>query len=383
MIAAINSVRTGINPIPGKSARVSKRETADPGADHPWDYRPADPVKLTHADLARKEFGVSGKGQTVVVIGSGFEDPDIPLKAWVDPMEKSEKPEDPIGDGTHMAKNILKIAPQADLAVLRVLNKDGAGSVITAASGIDWAVAHKEDLGIKVVVVPFSRPPVIVGFPAPVILPSHMSKAARRALDAGLVVVAAAGDGRRRIGSPAEVPGVIAVASAKDENTLSEFNNWGPAFWGADKPDVAAPGEYIATPLPKGCYYEQKAQKTQEIRDMDDPALVKRLKKDKDLRKSLNLPDNILKVSPAEREALVKNALPGYYPALEGIAIPGSRIAASLVAGVAALVLEANPDLTPQEVREIIMETAGPLGNEKTGLVDAQKAVARAKQKPE
>jgi len=345
---------------------------------NPWDYRPTDPEKITRAAEARKEFGVSGKGQTVLLIGSGFEDDSVELKAWVD-IEKNKKPVDPLGDGTHMGKDILSIAPQTDLAVLKVLDKDGNGSVITAASGIDWAVAHKDDLNIKAVVLPFNRPPIIAGVPAPVVLPNHMSKAAKRALEAGIVVVAPAGDGRRRIGSPAEVPGVIAVSSAKDENTLSSFNNWGPAFWGADKPDVAAPGEYVAQKIPPKSYFAQKAQRTQDIRDMDDAALVKRLKKDKDLRESLQLPDNIYKLPPEEREALVKNGLPGYYPIPQGTALPGSRVAASLVAGVAALVLEANAELTPAEVKEIIVNTARPIAGEKIGMVDARKAVAAAK----
>jgi serine protease AprX len=67
--------------------------------------------------------------------------------------------------------------------------------------------------------------------------------------------------------------------------------------------------------------------------------------------------------------------------------VDGTSFASAIVAGVVACMLEANPELTPAQVKSILRETAIPLPHVPTakqgaGVLNAHNAIAVARERP-
>lgn len=122
------------------------------------------------------------------------------------------------------------------------------------------------------------------------------------------------------IGSPASYPEALAVAAVDADKVIARFSSRGPSPWGEVKPEIAAPGVNVVSAFPGGGY-----------RSAD-----------------------------------------------------GTSMATPHVAGVAALLLQADPTLTPDQLEALLTGAAEPLGsvvpNQATGwgLVNAYAAGIRA-----
>jgi serine protease AprX len=293
---------------------------ADPGvgaAGTPVVYQQA--VGATTANL----HGLTGRGVTVAVLDSGIADrPELAgrIRSRVDVVTPNA-PEtgDPGGHGTHVAGIIaansatLKgIAPDADLASVRVLNADGEGHLSTVIRGLEWTIAHKSRLGIKVAVLAISGPPTTS------YLTNPLSAAVEIAWRAGIVVVTAAGNNGPAAGSvgvPGNDPLVITVGATDDagtpgraDDTVAPFSGRGPTHDGIAKPDLVAPGRRIVSLRAVGSTLERL------------------------------LPDHL--ESPST------------------VRLTGTSMATSVVAGGAALLLQQRPDLSPDAVKAILTGSA-------------------------
>jgi subtilisin family serine protease len=132
------------------------------------------------------------------------------------------------GHGTFAAGLIHRLAPQASLMPIRVLDSDGNGTLWDAAEGIRYATMN----GARVINLSLgcSRTSGI------------MNRALRYAAARGVVVVAAAGNNNStRAYSPAGSVDTLTVAALNPDNTKASFSNYGDAI------DVAAPGVGIAS----------------------------------------------------------------------------------------------------------------------------------------
>ena len=267
--------------------------------------------------------GLTGRGVTVAVLDSGIADrPELAgrIRSRVD-IVTPNAPEagDPGGHGTHVAGVIaansptLKgIAPDADLASVRVLNADGEGHLSTVIRGLEWTIAHKRQLGIKVAVLAISGPPTTA------YLTNPLSTAVEIAWRAGIVVVTAAGNNGPAPGSvgvPGNDPLVITVGAADDagtpgraDDTVAPFSGRGPTYDGIAKPDVVAPGRRIV---------------------------------------SLRSPGSTL-----------ERLLPDHLESPSTLRLTGTSMATSVVAGGAALLLQQRPDLSPDAVKAILTGSA-------------------------
>jgi serine protease AprX len=312
---------------------------------------PSDPpgsLRRVSAQIGARDLheqGINGAGVTVAVVDTGiapvsaFGDPGK-VAAVVDLTPEASMPSlrhrDGFGHGTHMAGIVAGrtdagvdggfagIAPGAGLVSVKVGDRHGAVDVSQVIDAIGRVVAHREELGIRVLSLSYgtdSEQPYEV---------DPLAAAVERAWQAGVVVVVAAGNagpGAPRLDNPASDPFVIAVGGAE-----LGADGWAPladtsAGDGLRDPDVAAPGRSI---------------------------------------ESLRAPG-----SRADR------LHPEGY--VDGLRFKGtgSSQAAAVVAGAVALLLEARPSLTPDEVKSLLRSTAHPLGHERRlgrGLIDVAAA---------
>src|SRR5438105_10676581 len=110
------------------------------------------------------QAGDTGAGATVAVLDTGIDNNAYAfgsrVKARVDLIDPAHPAAgDPAGHGTHVAGVIAAgrnfpspgIAPDASLVSVRVLDQNGNSRVSTVIRGLEWVIAHKDALGIRVV----------------------------------------------------------------------------------------------------------------------------------------------------------------------------------------------------------------------------------------
>lgn len=350
-----------------------------------WDMPKIDPVTLTEADHIQEQ-GFTGKNQVVAVIDSGFDHPQTELVAWKDIVTGNTTPNDPVGHGTHVAGDVLQLAPEAKIVSVRVMNDKGQGRPSDIVKGIQWAIAHKEEYGISVINLSLGGGPDGLPYNE-----DPVNKAVEAAVKKGISVVAAAGNSgpeEATIGSPADDPLVITVGSALDKSTVSSFSSRGPTDDGLKKPDVMAPGEFIVSWNVPDSQMGKTAKVVDTLRKLPGERLRQLLEEKPQLIQALGLPKDILSRPDGEIEKLVKSGLPPIYlPDPNHIAAPGTSFASPEVAGIVAGLRQANPQASPVQIKETLMKTAEDMGenfghlDEGAGFVNAQKALENIKPK--
>ncbi len=221
--------------------------------------------------------GYTGAGITVAVVDSGIAPHTaisdrvvgrVNLVSWEAPSSG-----DPYGHGTHVAgiiagsttaaKNVTLAyaggsAPGAKLVDVRVLGATGVGYTSDVIAGINWAVANRSKYGIRIINLSLGH---VVAEPSAT---DPLCQAVKRAVEAGVVVVAAAGNyGLTSTGAPvlggisspgnspyALTVGAIDTAGTVDrsDDKVAAYSSRGPtAFDMAVKPDVVAPGTRIVS----------------------------------------------------------------------------------------------------------------------------------------
>jgi len=281
--------------------------------------------------------------------------------------------DDPYGHGTHVASiaagndsisdaTYLGIAPNANLINLRVLDSKGTGTTSGLLKGLNWVMKNRSLYNIRVVNLSLGAAAVDSYRNDPI------CKAVRKLVDSGVVVVAAAGNngldanGRKvygQIHSPGIEPSAITVGAAntygtdsRDDDSMTTYSSRGPTrgYWtdpaglkhydNLIKPDVVAPGNKI----------------------IDAEA-----------------PGNLLVTQHPELDAGVSSD-----PTRKMMRMSGTSMATPVVAGAAVLLLQANPRLTPNLVKAILMYTAQPLAGYNTfeqgmGEINIEGAVTLAR----
>ena len=203
----------------------------------------------------------------------------------------------------------------------KVLDRQGLAFMSDVMAGIDWAVKQN----VHVMNLSLSGPPPGDGSDA-------LSETCDLVVERGFVICTAAGNSGPSpgtIGAPGCARLVITVGASADDDTVLEASSHGPTSDGRVKPDLLFPGSGIVS-----C----RASDT-----------------------SLGSPLDL-----AYTEA------------------SGTSMATPHASGVAALLLEADPGLTPREIKELMTGTAVDLGLEENtagaGRGDAYAAVASARE---
>jgi serine protease AprX len=372
---------------------------------HAHSHRPNRFAVVPTARRFEPPAGLTGRGVTIAVIDSGF----YPHPDLVEPQSRivasidiesggdglSDAPTQAAWHGTQTAcvaagNGVLSdglyrgLAPGARLVLVRV----GEGGRITEAAiarGIDWVRRHRRRHGIRVV-------SISCGGDDPKALPeSPADQAAERAVRAGICVVAAAGNAggteRFRVVPPASAPSVVTVGGYDDRNRpgAGDLRAWrsssGPTPEGCPKPEVLAPAAWVAAPILPGTPLAAEALALSGLHDAADYELEDVARAHAgvigiDAQAAARDPDALR--AAVERRLRELRVISAHYQHVDG-----TSFAAPVVASIAALLLEARPDLGPAELRRILLHTAErlPLVPERCqgfGAVSARAALARA-----
>ena len=230
--------------------------------------------KAMNIDKAH-EAGFTGKGKTVCIIDTGiaqhpdYKDRIIGFKDITTGKEGVENAYDDQGHGTHCAGIAVGdgkesdgkykgAAPEANLVGVKVLKASGGGSFSDIISGIQWAVEHKDEFGIDVISMSLGGPAWQNYQDDPVV------QAVDQAVEKGIVTVVAAGNSGPRdetISTPAHAPSALTIGALDDKGTVDPsddgvayFSSRGPTKDGRPKPDVLTPGVRITAPKHTGGY---------------------------------------------------------------------------------------------------------------------------------
>ena len=299
-------------------------------------------------------LGYTGKGIGVAVIDSGITNwhDDLTNKTWtifpygnqrvrkfVDFVNGRALPYDDNGHGSHVSGIIAGngydsygeksgIAPDANIISLKVLNEQGTGTVSNIIAALNWVAANATTYNIKVVNMSVGAGVYESYWTDPLTL------ATKKVTDKGITVVAAAGNmGRNGLGqlqygaitAPGNAPWVLTVGASSTNGTLSryddkmaDYSSSGPTFIDFDaKPDLVAPGTgTVSLSVPGSFFYVNKAT------------------------------------------SLLSGKLLSLGSAKPYLALSGTSMSAPVVSGTVALMLQANPNLTPNLIKAILQYTA-------------------------
>jgi serine protease AprX len=242
---------------------------------------------------------------------------------------------DPFGHGTHVAGMIGGAntrltaayaggsAPQVRFVDVRVLGRTGRGYTSDVLAGIDWAIANRTKYGIRIINLSLGH---AVAEPAAT---DPLCIAVERAVKAGIVVVTSAGNfGQTSTGapvlggitSPGNSPAAITVGAVdtkgtadRSDDVVAPYSSRGPTrFDLAVKPDVVAPGTRI--------------------------------------------------VSLEANNSYISSTYPQWHVAGVGnnayLRLSGTSMATGVVSGGVALLLNAEPSLTPAQVKVVLQTGA-------------------------
>jgi serine protease AprX len=252
--------------------------------------------------------------------------------------------------------------------------------------GIEWVVRNRRRYGIRIVNVSCG------GDYEASYLEDGLSQAAEAATRAGLLVVAAAGNLGDKPGHPvlppASAPSVLTVGGLDDKNRLPfagydiYHSSYGPTVDGLQKPEVIAPGIWVAAPILPGTPTAEQAALLSRLAAADDahlrPLLETGRGQDADLDAAAHLEPPLVRQLVAAKIRDNK-VISGAYKHVDG-----TSFAAPIVSSLAAQVLEACPALAPREVKGLLLRTARRLPHVEVdrqgwGVADARGAVKAAR----
>lgn len=255
---------------------------------------------------------------------------------------------DQYGHGTHIAgliagngtsstgwqysRTFKGIAPGAKIVNLRVLDSNGAGTDSAVINAIQTAISLKSTYNIRVINLSLGRG-VYESYKL-----DPLCRAVEQAWKAGIVVVVAAGndgrflptDGYGTITSPGNDPYAITVGAMKTMDTpsraddlIASYSSKGPTFIDRIvKPDIVAPGNLLV---------------------------------------STELPGVTLESTETNNLVPYSSYVFGgsSAPSSTYFTLSGTSMATGVVSGIVADLLQANPTLTPDQVKARLMKTAG------------------------
>ena len=284
-------------------------------------------VPVHGVDLVWQDTGYTGEGVTMAIIDTGIDgnhtalddldddnttnDPKI--VAFYDAINNPGAtngteifPYDDNGHGTHCAGitagtgaptyQHVGVAPRANLVGVKVLDGGGSGSFAAVMAGMEWTVEKRHEFNIRAASMSLGALTGAIEWTSSE--EESVNRMANEMMREGVTLFIAAGNsgGTATIGTPGSAEDVITVGSLDKDTSIAIYSSQGPTEEGRVKPNIAFVGS------------------------------------------SVNAPD--------------ANTGDGY------VALSGTSMATPGAAGVAVLMYQANPDLSPFDIRNIMQETS-------------------------
>ena len=284
-------------------------------------------VPVHGVDLVWQDTGYTGEGVTMAIIDTGIDGNHTALDdldddnmtaapkivAFYDAINNPGAtngteifPYDDNGHGTHCAGitagtgapnyQHIGVAPRANLVGVKVLDGGGSGSFAAVMAGMQWTVEKRHEFNIRAASMSLGALTGAIEWTSSE--EESVNRMANEMMRAGVTLFIAAGNsgGTATIGTPGSAEDVITVGSLDKDTSIAIYSSQGPTEEGRVKPNIAFVGS------------------------------------------SVNAPD--------------ANTGDGY------VALSGTSMATPGAAGVAVLMYQANPDLSPFDIRNIMQETS-------------------------
>lgn len=251
--------------------------------------------------------------------------------------------------------------------------------------GLEWVIRNRRRYGIRIVNVS------VGGDYERSYLSDRLSQAVERATREGLLVCAAVGNRASPEGHavlpPASAPSALSVGGLDDKNRLLiagydlYHSSYGPTIDGLQKPELLAPGIWVAAPLLPGSATAAQARLLWLLATAQDAELHGLLAAHPGTDPALDGAQRL--GAPLLRQLVLgklrdQHVISGSYKHVDG-----TSFAAPIAASVAAQMLEANRRLSPQRVKRILIDTARRLpavaiDRQGWGVIDPRRAVLHA-----
>lgn len=332
----------------------------------------------------------TGKGITICFIDCGFyPHPDLVkqnnrIKKIIDIAESSEA-FPPIGGGClegagaswhgtmtsvvcagdgYLSSGLYKgIASDAELVLLKVQNDAGKITTENIVKALEWVLNNYKMCDIRIVNMSLGDDEAIS------YKRSEIDRLVEQLIHEGIVVVAAVGnDENGLIKPPANSPNVIAVGGIDDENNLKEsvaklyHSSFGKTVDDLMKPELIAHAIWIAAPILPGTKEQKESETLHHLLQLPENRLLEELATNfaqTELDYFVLLNDDVTFI----REAIIRRIQTCKYISAHYMHVDGTSFAAPIVSAVVAQMLEANPNLTPSMIREVLFSTAKRLEN--------------------
>ena len=273
-----------------------------------------------------EDTGYTGKGSVVSIIDTGIDSEHVGLDdldddnstndskviAFYDAVNNPDKTNgtevkayDDQGHGSHCAGitagtgaptyEYVGVAPKAQLVGVKVLDAGGSGSFATVMAGMQWTVDKRHDFNIRAASMSLGGFGLIEWTSSE---EESVNRMANEMVRSGVALFIAAGNAAvsAQIGTPGSAEDVITVGALDKDTSIAVYSSQGPTEEGRVKPNIAFVGSSVMAP-----------------------------------------------------EA---NSGDGY------VGYSGTSMATPGAAGLAALMYQANPDLSPFDIRNIMQETS-------------------------
>ncbi|MBX3066322.1 MAG: S8 family serine peptidase [Anaerolineae bacterium] len=330
-----------------------------------------------HPDLGDRVLSHIDATSNRIIEGRRFHEPA--LYAWHGQMTSVIAS----GDG-RMSNGLYRgIASSAHLLLIKVSTRRMRIKEPDILRGMSWLLSNYRRFNVRVINISLGG-----DFPSDnVEHPLH--KIVRRLTDEGLIITIAAGNsGSAHLVPPASAPEAITVGGYDDRNTLDETkwqpyaNNYGSSYDGTHKPEVIATAAWLPSPIMPNTEIEREARWLAPILRAESEEEINRLIWEG--HRDLGIMPNYARQPDDGVYAAIQERIDNYKIVDEHHQhVDGTSVSAPIVASIIAQMLEANPRLTPAQVRAILTATSQPVEgiSEKrqgAGRVDAAKAVAQA-----
>ncbi|CAN5457482.1 hypothetical protein BH10ACI1_BH10ACI1_22440 [soil metagenome] len=276
------------------------------------------------------------------------------------------------------------IAPDANVVLVK-LARTGRITEQNIQDGLEWILANQTKYNIRIVNISAG------GDFEQSYLHDSLSQTVEECAAQGITIICAVGNAghlpNHPVFPPASAPSAIAVGGLDDHNSLNRAkrgmyrSSYGPTLDGLQKPEIIAPSIWVPAPILPNTPTAQQAELLEKLDKANDAELHQIITEnqgiDDELDAALDRPVHVIRQILALKIRL-ENVITKHYKYVDG-----TSFAAPIVSSVAAQMLEANPRLSPQQIKRILISTAERLPHYEVdrqgwGVIDPRQAVEKA-----